>query len=199
MFSFFPLTFSHIIIRKTYSYYLVTLILYLSCPHILLFLVPLYLSTTVQPWRRQCLYCPSQHPAVTGSAGASRTRWLSSLRRRRSPPSLHRARGHQQSTPCPWVLCWTSLTPLRHARPWQVRRWRSGQHLCYATLKPLFFLWLMVLPFLWYTNANMQYLQRYGWFWLLYTITVTRLTPLHSRRQSRKRFRKERRQYCDHG
>lgn len=86
--------------------------------------------TTAQPWRRPCPSCPSPRPTATASADASGTRWLSSPKRRRSHRFHRHAKGLRQSTTCPWCHCWTSPTPLRRARPWQVEtgHWQEREN-----------------------------------------------------------------------
>lgn len=78
--------------------------------------------TTARPWRMLCLSCLSPRPTAIASAGAYVTRLHNSPRRRRSRRSLRlRARGLRPSTTCPWCRYWTSPTPLRPARRWQVK------------------------------------------------------------------------------
>lgn len=86
-------------------------------------LLPTFLPRmTAQLWRKQCRCCPSARQTVTENGGVWRTRLLNSPRRRRSHPSHPPANGHQQSTIYLWCLCWTFLTPLTRARPWQVKQ-----------------------------------------------------------------------------
>lgn len=101
-----------------------------SCPTLLL-------RMTAQLWRKQYPCCLSPRQTATVNAGVWRTRWLNSPRRQRSHPSHPHAKDHQQNTICLWCPCWTFQTPLRHARPFQVKQtgfpcsiWGKNNHKC---------------------------------------------------------------------